>query len=112
MFVVYLAHVIGCYTNCFTWQQAAHCSLLLKFVVIQGLHISLEPVEVNIRFLIIFKECSMEIDSFTFQTCVIFNEHISFCIFKFCWWNWKYFILNGFFQVIFIIRIITKHFIF
>jgi hypothetical protein len=69
-FVVYLAHIIGHYTNCVTLQQAAHCSLLFKFAVIQGSHTAVEPVEVNIRFLIIFKECCMEIGSFVLQTCV------------------------------------------
>jgi hypothetical protein len=75
---------LGHYTNCVTLQQAAHCSLLFKFDVIQGPHISVAPVEVITWFLIIFKVCHMEMDSFVLQTYVTFNEHDSFCILKFC----------------------------
>ena len=91
----------------FQWRQATRWQPLFQFAVSCDPRVSVQFTEVTVTYSVtLFKE-SIGFVSLNPLTCVRSNKHVVHCTSKFCWWNWRQFVLD----INFSAWIISRYFI-
>jgi hypothetical protein len=95
----------------FEWRLATQRSPLFQFAVSWDPRVSVHCTAVTVRYSVtLFKE-SIGFVSLNPLTRVRSNKHVVHCTSKFCWWNWRQFVLDIVLDIAFSAWIISIIFI-